>query len=78
LSAIISIRLHPAEVQKVDALMQSNQVGCESRGEFFRLLLHREWGKRTRRCSKVSASEWQSAARIGRPRLARLVEKEAA
>ncbi len=63
-STIICIRLNKAELEQLDFLVENNDTtGFENRGEFFRLLLAREF-RRCKGLPKPAACEWQSAARV--------------
>ena len=64
-STYVPVRFTLEEAKMLDALVEGNDTtGFESRGEFLRLLLHREFN----RCNglpKPKESDWRSAFRVG-------------
>lgn len=64
-STVITMRLRAEELAHLDELAAAS--GSESRSEFIRLLLHREWNRRRVRVKPV-ASDYSTAFRIGRPK----------
>ena len=64
----ITIRLSDEEHAQLKALVERNETtGFENPSEFFRLMIAREYNK-GRGLPKPKANDWQTAARIGRPR----------
>jgi len=66
-SRVINVRLTPAESNMLDALLSSEKVGTLSVSEWVRMMIHREYGKRTNGKSKTSGSAYKSDVRTGRP-----------
>jgi len=63
----VQVPLNGWEHHCLERLRQSEQTGTETQAEFLRLLLWREISRRiTRR--QLHSWEWQTAARIGRPK----------
>lgn len=64
-SVYIPVCLTAEEARKLDSLVNGNDTtGFESRGEFVRLLIHREFN----RCNglpKPKEADWRTAHRIG-------------
>ena len=46
MTVVIPIRLTADEVAKLNVLAYESETGAEGRGDFVRLLLHREWNRR--------------------------------
>src|SRR5258706_14413483 len=65
MSNILSLRLTHDELVKVSAMACSDVTGCETKGEFLRLLIHREWNRR-HSLPKPKAADWQTSFRGGR------------
>lgn len=64
-SVYIPVRLTTEEAQKLDSMIAGNDTtGFENKGEFFRLLLHREFN-RCHGLPKPKDSDWRSVHRIG-------------
>lgn len=60
----VKVTLSAVEIGQLDRMMQSEITGCETRSEFVRLLLWREW-KRRKGLGKPLSYEWQTSARHG-------------
>lgn len=63
---MIPLRLKPEEVEMLDKICRS-EGGSRNRSELLRLLIHREYGRRTRGRSTVAESAVSSEWRNGRP-----------
>lgn len=61
------VRLDASEQVKLREMVESDVTGTEGVGDFFRLLLHREYNRR-HNLPKPKGSDWQGAFRIGRPK----------
>jgi hypothetical protein len=52
----------------LDSMLGGEAVGTENRTEFIRLIIRREYNRR-HKLGKPRAKDWQTAMRMGRPRL---------
>lgn len=66
-ATIVTIRLQPREVEMLDRVRISKDEGERNRSEILRLLLHREYGRRTNGRSVVAGNAIASDMRNGRP-----------
>lgn len=64
----ISLRLNETEAEQLLKMSASEGAGTENKSEFIRLLLAREWNRR-RGIAKPAAAQFQTAFRIGRPKV---------
>jgi hypothetical protein len=67
-STIIQVRLNDEELAMIDRVRQSNERGELTRSELVRLLLHREFHRRTSGRSVVSTNAISGEMRTGRPK----------
>lgn len=67
-STVITLRLNSDELSMLDAVTRSKDRGDINRSEMLRLLIRREFLRRTEGTSKVQASSYSSEFRNGRPR----------
>jgi len=66
-STIITLRLNDVEIEALDAVTRSDLRGNLTRSETIRLLVLREWKRRSTGRSRVSSNEYMSDVRMGRP-----------
>jgi hypothetical protein len=67
-SRIVRVRLKDGEFQQMQQMCNSDERGKLNPSELIRLLLLREWKRRTTGKSAVSNNEIASDMRTGRPR----------
>lgn len=67
-STLVTLRLNSDEATMLDAISKSKDRGDMNRSEMLRLLIRREFSRRTQGTSKVAPSEYSSEFRNGRPR----------
>lgn len=67
-TTIVSVRLNDPELQMLDKIVASDTRGRLTRSEMIRLLIHREYNRRTAGTSKTEPALYQSDFRSGRPR----------
>lgn len=68
MSQYIPFRVKDDEAEMLDTICKSESNGTLKRSEMIRLLIHREYKRRTTGKSVVKASEYSSDFRIGKPR----------
>ena len=72
ISIQVTIRLRPDEHAKLVEMSARSNTDTENGGDFWRMLLHREWNRR-KGLPKPKPSDYQGAYRIGgRPRKPRI------
>lgn len=62
-SQIIPVRLRPHEVSMLNKICKSGVRGDLTRSEMIRLLIHREYTRRTQNTSVVAAGAYESESR---------------
>jgi hypothetical protein len=67
-SKIIRVRLKPHELEMLSQILSSEERGKMNQSEMIRLLIHREFLRRTTGKSKVLGNAVSSDMRVGRPR----------
>lgn len=66
-SFIVMVRFQPDELRMLDMVAESKERGDYNRSEIIRLLVRREFNRRTTGTSKVAHQDVATDFRIGRP-----------